>query len=80
MTENFSVGQLRSFSPAATMHHFILGAQKKTVLDPVGWFINDWNLEADALATLSVSRQLVLLKVSQIFLPNAQITHAEVVS
>jgi len=72
--ESFSAGRLISFSPAATRHHFIRGAQKKTVLGPVrhnanptksvgphvrtsgwsgvptGWFMNDWNLDADALA------------------------------
>jgi hypothetical protein len=76
-TESFSAGRLRSFSPAATRHHFMRGAQKNTVFGPVqtttahrctcqfnlvgythifsldapaGWFMNDWNREADALA------------------------------
>jgi hypothetical protein len=33
-TDSFSAGLERSFSPAATRHHFISGAQKKTVLGP----------------------------------------------
>jgi hypothetical protein len=33
-TLSFSAGRLRSFTPAATKHHFIKGAQKKTVLGP----------------------------------------------
>jgi len=31
---NLSAGRDRSFNPAATRHHFIIGAQKKTVLGP----------------------------------------------
>ena len=33
-TLSFSAGRLRSFNPAATKHHFIIGAQKKIVLGP----------------------------------------------
>jgi len=33
-TESFSAGLDRSLRPAATKHHFIRGAQKKTVLGP----------------------------------------------
>lgn len=31
LTESFSGGLVRSLTPAATRHHFIIGAQKKTV-------------------------------------------------
>jgi len=49
-TESLSAGRARSFTPAATRHHFMRGAQKKTVFGPAGWFMKDWNLDADALA------------------------------
>lgn len=39
-TLSLSAGRLKSFTPAATRHHFINGAQKKTVFGPAGWFIN----------------------------------------
>jgi len=45
-TLSFSAGRFRSFNPAATRHHFIMGAQKKMVLGPAGWFMNAVNLEA----------------------------------
>jgi hypothetical protein len=32
---SLSAGRLKSFTPAATRHHFINGAQKKTVFGPV---------------------------------------------
>src|SRR6266702_4485316 len=32
--ESLSAGRARSFTPAATRHHFMRGAQKKTVLGP----------------------------------------------
>ena len=31
---SLSAGRVRSFTPAATKHHFIRGAQKNTVLGP----------------------------------------------
>lgn len=34
VTLSFSAGRERSFTPAATRHHFIIGAQKNTVLGP----------------------------------------------
>ena len=34
-TLSFSAGLWRSFTPAATRHHFISGAQKNTVLGPI---------------------------------------------
>lgn len=34
-TLNFSAGLPRSFTPAITKHHFIIGPQKKTVFGPV---------------------------------------------
>ena len=33
-TLSLSAGRVRSFTPAATKHHFIIGAQKNTVLGP----------------------------------------------
>lgn len=33
-TLSFSAGRDKSFSPAATKHHFIIGAQKNTVFGP----------------------------------------------
>lgn len=35
-TLSFSAGRERSFTPAATRHHFMSGAQKKTVFGPGG--------------------------------------------
>ena len=35
-TLSFSAGRERSLRPAATRHHFIIGAQKKTVFGPGG--------------------------------------------
>lgn len=35
-TESLSADRVKSFTPAATRAHFIIGAQKKMVLGPVG--------------------------------------------
>jgi hypothetical protein len=43
-----SGGRLMSASPAITRPHFMVGAQKKTVLGPAGWFRNALNFEAMA--------------------------------
>ena len=32
---SLSAGRLKSLTPAMTRHHFIIGAQKKTVLGPI---------------------------------------------
>jgi len=45
---SLSAGRLKSLTPARTRHHFISGAQKKTVFGPAGWFMNCWNFEAPA--------------------------------
>jgi hypothetical protein len=37
-TLNFSAGRAKSANPAPTNAHFIVGAQKKTVFGPAGWF------------------------------------------
>ena len=36
--DSFSAGLLRSFTPAITSPHLNIGAQKKIVLGPAGWF------------------------------------------
>lgn len=45
---SLSAGRLKSFTPAATRHHFINGAQKKTVFGPAGWFMNAENFDPAA--------------------------------
>ena len=45
-----SGGREKSFTFAAVIPHFIVGAQKKMVLGPAGWFQNDRALAANDMA------------------------------
>lgn len=45
-TDKSSGGREKSLTLAAVMPHFIVGAQKKMVFGPAGWFQNDLALAA----------------------------------
>jgi len=50
-TLSLSAGRLKSFKPATTKAHFIIGAQKNTVFGPTGWFMKALKREDAAFAT-----------------------------
>ncbi len=50
-----SGGREKSFTFAAVMPHFIVGAQKKMVFGPAGWFQNARALAAKDIATSRAS-------------------------
>lgn len=53
---SFSAGLAMSANPAHTNPHFIIGAQKKTVLGPAGWLYNGLNFSGRKNSTLSRTR------------------------